>query len=341
MTTLYLDRRDTRLKLEGRALAIYTDEQRRGTVPISLLEAVIMRSAVTLESSLLANLAEAGVSVVIFGGRNARKVAQVHGPSHNGGARRVGQLRRVDDPAWCLAWTRRLVRGKLRRQQRLLVSALQTRPELRQSLLKARDQLQQARRRAADPSTSSIDSLRGIEGAGAAAYFSAYCALFASELQFNGRNRRPPRDPVNAVLSLGYTLLHSEAVRACYGAGLDPIIGYYHALDYGRESMASDLIEPLRPLVDAWVWEQFRSRHLRADQFTRDGEGCLLGKTGRQHFYAGWELFVRPQRRLLRRLCRTLAVRLAVAGAAAPVTAGAVEVAGAAKTADVKEIAAQ
>jgi CRISPR-associated protein Cas1 len=105
MTTLYLDRRDTRLRLEGRALAIYTDDQRRGTVPINLLESVVMRSAVTLESSLLANLADAGVSVLIFGGRNAGKLAQVHGRAHNDGARRIGQLRRVDDPAWCLAWT--------------------------------------------------------------------------------------------------------------------------------------------------------------------------------------------------------------------------------------------
>ena len=225
-------------------------------------------------------------------------------------------------PAWCLAWTRRLVRGKLRRQQRLLSIALDQRADLRQPLLKAREQLHQARRRAADPETTSLESLRGIEGAGAAAYFSAYCALFAAELAFTGRNRRPPRDPVNAVLSLSYTLLHSEAVRACYGAGLDPIIGYYHALDFARESLASDLIESLRPLVDAWVWEQFRSRHLRAEQFTRDGEACLLGKSGRQHFYAAWELFVRPQRRLLRRLCRTLSVRLAAAGTTTAATAG-------------------
>ena len=325
MTTLYLDRRDTRLKLEGRALAIYTDDQRRGTVPINLLEAVVMRSAVTLESSLLANLADAGVSVLIFGGRNARKLAQVHGRAHNDGARRIGQLRRVDDPAWCLAWTRRLVRGKLRRQQRLLQSALAERADQRLRLRKAIAHLQQARRRALDPEASRIDSLRGIEGAGAAAYFSAYCALFPPELEFTGRNRRPPRDPVNAVLSLSYTLLHAEAVRACYGAGLDPIIGYYHALDFGRESLASDLIEPLRPLVDAWVWGQFRTRHLRADQFTRDNNACLLGKAGRQGFYGAWELFVRPQRRLLRRLCRTLATRLSAAGTASASSADTTE----------------
>jgi CRISPR/Cas system-associated endonuclease Cas1 len=89
MTTLYLDRRDTRLKLEGRALAVYHDEERRGTVPLSLLDTIVMRSAVSLESTLLAHLADAGIGLLVFGGRNAGKVAVVHGRSHNDGARRV------------------------------------------------------------------------------------------------------------------------------------------------------------------------------------------------------------------------------------------------------------
>jgi CRISPR-associated protein Cas1 len=311
MTTLYLDRRGTRLKLEGRALAVYADGERRGTVPLTLLDAVVMRSAVTLESSLLAQLADAGVGVLLFGGRNASKLAVVHGRHHNDGARRIGQLRRADDPNWCRRWTRHLVRGKLRRQQRLLSQALADRPDLRQTLSKGHQALAQARRRAADPAVTSIETLRGIEGAAAASYFRAYTTLFAPELAFTGRNRRPPRDPVNAVLSLGYTLLHHEAVRACYGAGLDPIIGYYHQLDFARESLASDLIEPLRPLVDQWVWMLFREQTLRPDHFRHDGDACLLGKAGRQHFYARWEGFVRPHRRLLRRLTRKLAVGLA------------------------------
>lgn len=313
MTTLYLDRRDIRLKLEGRALAIYTDKERRGTVPLNLLETVVMRSAVSLDSSLIANLADAGIGIVIFGGRNAGKLAIVHGRSGNDGARRIGQLRLSDDPAWRLTWTRRLVHGKLRRQQRLLKRAQRDRPDLRLPLTKACEHLMRARQHATDPAITSLDSLRGIEGAGAAAYFKAYCTLFAPELDFTGRNRRPPRDPVNAVLSLGYTLLHAEAVHAAYGAGLDPIIGYYHALDFGRESLASDLIEPLRPLADAWVWEQFRTRHLRPDHFSHEGDACLLGKAGREHFYSAWQVFIRPHRRLLRRTTRKLAVRLAAA----------------------------
>lgn len=320
MTTLYLDRRDTRLKLDGRALAIYTGEERRGTVPIQMLERIVMRAAVTLDSSLLAQLADAGVGIVAFGGRNASKLAVVHGRSHNDGARRIGQYRLADDGPWRLAWTRRLVCGKLRRQQRLLAAALAERPDRRHPLHKAGAQLDQARRRAADPNTASVDTLRGIEGAAAAAYFGAYCQLFAPELDFTGRNRRPPRDPVNAILSLGYTLLHYDAVRACYGAGLDPIIGYYHVLDFGRESLAADLIEPLRPLVDEWVWTRFRERRLRAEHFARHEGACLLGKAGRETFYADWEVFMRPQRRLLRRLCGKLATEFAAAGAKNPTT---------------------
>jgi len=311
MSTLYLDRRDLALKLEGNALAVYAGEARRGTVPLHLLDTVVMHSAVTLQSSLLARLADAGVGIVAFGGRNAGKTALVHGKGHNDGARRVGQYQRYQDAGWCSAWARRLVRGKLHRQQRLLRRALAERTDLRHPLHQALERLGAARARLRAEPTLDMDTLRGVEGAAAAAYFAGFTHLFAPALGFAGRNRRPPKDPVNAALSLGYTLLHYEAVRACHIAGLDPIIGFYHRLDFGRESLASDLIEPLRPAVDAWVWALFRERALGDEHFQRDGDACLLGKTGRAHFYARWQPFVRPRRRLLRRFARRLAVALA------------------------------
>ncbi|WP_295889066.1 CRISPR-associated endonuclease Cas1 [uncultured Thiohalocapsa sp.] len=311
MTTLYLDRRDLALKLEGNALAIYAGDARRGTVPLHLLERVVMHSAVTLHSSLLARLADAGVGILAFGGRSAAKTAIVQGKGHNDGARRVGQYRRYDDPGWCRAWARRLVRGKLVRQERLLRNAQTARADLRHPLRKARERLAAARSRLRAEPDLGVDALRGIEGAAAAAYFGAYTRLFAPALDFTARNRRPPRDPVNAALSLGYTLLHYDAVRACHVAGLDPIIGFYHRLDFARESLASDLIEPLRPAVDAWVWAQFRERGLRAEHFEHSNGACLLGKTGRARFYAAWERFARPRRRLLRRFAQHLAAELA------------------------------
>jgi CRISPR-associated protein Cas1 len=314
MSTLLLDRRGLALKREGNTLALYLEGRRHGSVPLHLVERLVLRSSVTLDSALLAHLADAGIGTLVFGGRRGRKQAIVLGTAHNEAARRIGQYRRYDDRPWRSVWSRRLVRHKLRRQLHLLRRATGERPDLRKPLVDAVGRLQQALDKLGPGQNADIEHWRGIEGAAAAAYFRAYTHLFAPALSFRGRNRRPPRDPVNAALSLGYTLLHFEAVNAAHAAGLDPLIGFYHELAFGRESLASDLIEPLRPRVDAWVWRQFSSRRLRVDDFVYDGEACLLGKSGRKDFFAGFECFVRPLRRLLRRFCTRLAARLAQDG---------------------------
>ncbi len=152
-----------------------------------------------------------------------------------------------------------------------------------------------------------VAALRGIEGAAARAHFSGLAAVLPPSLGFTGRNRRPPRDPANACLSLAYTLLHAEATGVAHAAGLDPLLGFYHRPAFGRESLASDLIEPLRAEVDLWVWTLFRDRDLREDHFTFDKGACLLGKAGRQGFYAAWSAQVKPLRRWLRLRCAALA----------------------------------
>ena len=134
MATLYLDRRDTALKLDGTTLTIYVDGVHQTTVPLHMLERVVMYSAVEIQSSLLARLADAGIGVLAFGGRNAGKVAIVQGSAHNDGARRIGQYRRYDDASWRRQWSRRLVLGKLKGQARLLHLALWERPDLRHPL---------------------------------------------------------------------------------------------------------------------------------------------------------------------------------------------------------------
>ncbi len=252
--------------------------------------------------------------MLIFGGRNASKQAVVLGRAGNDAARRVGQYRRYEDAAWRRAWSERLVSGKLKGQMRLLRRGLGQRPDLRYPLTEALERVEHALDRIQAERPLPVSSLLGIEGAAASAYFKGLARLLPESLGFTGRNRRPPRDPANAVLSLGYTLLHFEAVRACHAAGLDPMIGFFHELDFGRESLACDLIEPLRPRVDAWAWEQFRHKALRAEDFVREGDACLLGKSGRHRFYSEFETLARPLRRLLRRVAARLARSLAEAG---------------------------
>jgi CRISP-associated protein Cas1 len=315
VTTLYLDRRNCTLELEGRVIGVYVDGQRELSVPTHLLERIVLRSNVTLGSSVLPRLAAAGVSVIAFGGRLGRQHACVLGSVHNDAARRIGQLRAYDDPAFRTAWTRRLVLGKVRGQRRLIARALVQRPDQRHPLTKALQGEDRALLRIRSEPALGIAQLRGIEGAAAASFFEGYTQLFAPALGFTGRNRRPPRDPVNAALSLGYTLLHADAVHAVHTAGLDPMIGFFHELDFGRASLASDLIEPLRPQVEQWVWDLFRSEWLRPEHFAREGDACLLGKAGRGHFFSAYERFARPRRRLLRRWCARLAGALSERGA--------------------------
>jgi len=318
MSTLYLDRRNCSLDIEGRVLTVAIDGKRETTVPLHLLERVVLRSNVTLGSSLLPRLAAAGIAVIAFGGRFGRQHATVLGAIHNDAARRVGQLRAYDDPHFRTSWARRLCLGKVRGQRRLLAGAAAARPDERHALTKAIQAQDQALLRLRGEPDLLVEQLRGIEGAAAAGFFLGYTRLFAPALDFTGRNRRPPRDPVNAALSLGYTLLHTEAVHAAHLAGLDPMVGFYHELDFGRPSLASDLIEPLRGQVEQWVWDNFRERILRLEDFTREGEACLLGKNARQRYFASYEVFARPRRRLLRRWCTRLAMHLAERGRPRP-----------------------
>lgn len=313
MSLLLLDRAHLEVKAEGDTLALYEAGARRGTVPIKLIErCVVHGSQTSLTSGVLLKLAEAGVTTVLMSPRHSRRVATVLGPRHNDAAIRLAQAHRVMDEAACRQWAHSLVLAKLHRQQRALQHLMGLRPDARKPLKDALQILQPIVRslQPQPKSIPSIESLRGKEGAAARAYFGGLAGAMPPGLNFTGRNRRPPRDPVNACLSLGYTMLHVQAIAACQSAGLDPLLGFYHRPSFGRESLASDLIEPLRPAVDLWVWEMFRSRTLREDHFTTTDGACLLGKAGRAIFYANWERASKPLRRWLRLQTRHLARQL-------------------------------
>jgi CRISPR-associated protein Cas1 len=265
---------------------------------------------------VLGRLAEAGIATILLGARTSRRVAILLGPPHRDASVRLAQFSRALDDAWCTAFSRALVLGKARAQLRLLRSAMEERPELRKPLFDAIASVETCARALAANPACGLDRIRGFEGACAAAYLSGYCALFAGSLQFHNRNRRPPRDPVNAALSLTYTLLHFDAVRAAYAAGLDPMVGFYHRVAHGRESLACDLIEPLRPRADAFVRSLFGERTLRGEHFAIDKGACLLGKAGREKFYTAWEGYAALPRRWLRRQCASLAASLRDSGAA-------------------------
>ncbi len=296
MTSLYVDRRGVTLKADGEALVFYENGERIGTVPLAPLAWVFLRGDVTLSSSLLGKLGERGIGVVVLSGRKAVPTMLLGRP-HNDAARRVAQYQLSLDGDFCLRFTRAIVEAKLRAQAAFLAERRDSEPRSRYLLTLSLQRL--ATSIAAVDAQPAVASLRGLEGAAAAAYFEGFADLLPERLHFTGRNRRPPRDPANAMLSLGYTLLHAEAVLALYGAGLDPFVGFHHALDFARESLACDLVEPLRVEVGRHVLMLFRCEKLRPEDFTHSEAGCLLGKAGRARFYAEWEPLAARLRKLL------------------------------------------
>lgn len=324
MGILLLDRAQLEVKSEGETLALYEAGQRRGTVPLKLIDRCIIHGSQTrLDSGVLIKLADAGVTTVLMSPRSPRRAAIVLGRQHNDAAVRLAQAMRVMDDGWCRTWAMAVVQAKLARQHRALQTLQDRRPDARKPLFDALQTLANIRAALNNAAAGiaphqpglSMDSLRGHEGAAARAYFAGLTGVMPPVMQFTGRNRRPPRDPVNACLSLGYTLLHTQAVQACGVAGLDPLLGFYHRPAFGRESLASDLIEPLRPAIDLWVWELLRIRTLREDHFSQDNGACLLGKAGRQLFYANWGEHSKPWQRWLRGQAQALARDLRGTGA--------------------------
>ena len=308
MALLLLDRALLEVKSEGETLALYEAGVRRGTVPIKLIDRCVIHGAQTrLDSGVLMKLSEAGVTTVLMSPRSPRRVAIVLGSQHNDAAVRLAQAQRVMDELACRHWAASLVRAKLTRQRRTLQHLQGERPDARKPLFDALQTIHTILQNLNSATAPTLDSLRGFEGAAARAHFAGLAGVFAPALNFSGRNRRPPRDPVNVCLSLSYTMLHLQAVQMCVTAGLDPLLGFYHRPAFGRESLASDLIEPLRPAVDLWVWELLRSRSLREDHFTQDKGACLLGKAGRAIYYAAWEKQSKPWQRWLRTQTQLLA----------------------------------
>lgn len=311
MTSLYVDRRGVTLNADAEALVFYENGERVGTVPLAPLSRVFLRGDVTLSSSLLGKLGARGIGVVVLSGRKAEPTLLLARP-HNDAARRVAQYRLSQDAEFCLRFSRTVVDAKLRSQATFLAERRDEEPRSRYLLTHLLRRLENAI--AAVSQQTSTGSLRGLEGAGAAAYFEGFGDLLPERLKFSTRNRRPPKDPVNAALSLGYTLLHAETVLALYGSGFDPFIGFYHALDFGRESLACDVVEPLRMEVDRHLLQLFRHEKLRADDFSTLDGACWLGKAGRARFYAEWEPLAERLRKRLAETITELAAVLEQAG---------------------------
>lgn len=287
MTTLYLDRRHISLKAEGDAVAVYDNKEGRriSTFPLHPLERIVMRGDVELNSSLISKLCEMDIGVLILSGWKNEPTAFMSRP-HNDASIRIAQYKMFSNSKERLGLAKEQIARKLNLQCDTL-NQLMDAAGVRYKRQKYLDPIQAAALNV--PYVRSEASLRGTEGQAAKSYFAVMAKFLPSELGFNGRNRRPPRDPVNSTMSLCYELIRGEFRNELYMAGLDPYIGFLHKVEFGRDSLSCDLMESLRPEADAFLIRLFTSGQFGTNDFVTSSNGCLMKKDSRMKFYKLYE----------------------------------------------------
>jgi CRISPR-associated protein Cas1 len=289
---VYLNTQGLRVGRSGEVLQVKEKDTLRQEIrPIEISQLNLMGN-IQVTTQVTQLLCEAGIPVCYFS-QGGWFYGITTGMATKNVFLRQAQFRLAAEPWFCLKLARRLVAGKIRNQRTMLLRNHIEPPEIC-----LRGMIGMAAR--ADASESA-EELLGIEGNAARLYFGAFDGMLKAgdkaetpegfRLDFEGRNRRPPRDPVNALLSLGYSMLTKDLTIACYSVGFDPMMGYYHQPRFGRPALALDLMEPFRPLiVDSAVINAINTRMVTAADFMRSGDAVALTPGGRKSFYHAYEL---------------------------------------------------
>ncbi len=293
LNTLFVTSEDIYLSLDGENVVASRERQEVARYPLHTLSSIVSFSYSGASTALMGACARREVSMAFCTPRG-RFLARVTGKSSGNVLLRRTQYRIADDPGPCCRIARSMVFGKVfngrwsiertRRDHSLRVDAdalTAASAHLKGLLPVIREE-------------TSLDSLRGLEGVGATTYFSVFDQMILGEkplFAFQTRNRRPPLDPVNALLSFTYSLLANDCASALESVGLDAYVGFLHRDRPGRTSLALDLMEELRPcMADRFVLTLINNRVMHREDFDfRENGAVLLSDTGRRTFLMRWQ----------------------------------------------------
>jgi len=283
---LYVQEQGAKIGKRGKVLTIRKGGEELGRARLKDLSQVVLMGNVGISAQTLHLLCEAGVPVVhLSTGNWFYGVTQ--GITLRNAFDRQAQFAAAADVDRSLEFAKVIVEGKGANQRTVIGRNVHPRPH---HVTKAMTALLRKVAHA-----DAMPELLGLEGGLASHYFGAFDnALkprdFESEFAFEGRNRRPPRDPVNALLSFGYAILAKECTVALLAEGLDPWWGLYHQPRHGRPALALDLMEEFRPLLaDSAVLTAVNTGMVTRRNFSRSSGGCMLGPKGRKAFLRAWE----------------------------------------------------
>lgn len=294
LNTLYVTTDHSYLHLDNDTVRIEVERETRLRVPLHHLGGIVCLGNVLLSPALIARCMEAGMGVTLLDA-NGRFRARIEGPVSGNVLLRQAQYRTTGKPEQMLALARQFVLGKLRNSRSVLMrggreaKTSEDRAALEAAVLRLDASLRAA------PFAPDLDTLRGVEGEAARVYFGAMNHLLRADLRadfaIDGRSRRPPRDRFNALLSFLYTLLTHDCRSSLETVGLDPQVGFLHALRPGRPALALDLAEEFRAvLADRVALTLVNRGQLKATDFRiTEGGGVSFEADARRAVAVAWQ----------------------------------------------------
>ena len=251
-------------------------------LPLNQVRAIYLYGAVQLTAQAAETCLENNIDVAYFAA-SGRFLGLLRGLPASGIDARLGQARLFAEPFFRLRLARECIRAKIHNQRTMLMRNGDVPDRVLRLLAEARDATENAR---------DLTELLGCEGAAASIYFEQFASMLKGsewKFDFQGRNRRPPRDPVNALLSLGYSILAKELAGVCHAVGLDPFLGFMHQPRYGRPALALDLMEEFRPLIaDSVAISLINRAEIDRQDFINSASGTFLNEQGRRRFWEAW-----------------------------------------------------
>lgn len=289
MATIYLTEQGSKLSKTSKRLVIEKDGQTLLEIPEFKVERVLIFGNVQITTQAMAFLLDNGIEVSFLSlyGKYRGRLSPVESKNAQ---LRIRQYQKHLDNEFKVSLAKAIVHAKLHTGRELLMRYARNHPEIDFS----QDKIQMEACISQIEHKQSVNSVMGVEGAAASVYFEAFGKILRKELRFEKRQRRPPKDPVNALLSLGYTLIGNEMHSMVCAVGFDPYIGFFHGIDYGRPSLALDLIEPFRhAIIDRFTLYLVNNHILSEKDFEDTGEeGVLLNDDARKRYFAEYEKYM-------------------------------------------------
>ncbi len=292
LNTLYVLTPDSYLSCRNENICVRIGDMEKLSVPALNIDSIVCFGKMTVSTPLLEFCGSHGISLT-FIRENGRFMGRLQGPVSGNVLLRKRQYASMEDAAFAQRTVQSILLAKLRNSKLVLMRVARTERAgaYKEELMLGVQQLNEAVANLLE--CSSVDSMRGIEGAAATSYFARFDCMLAGNpggFRFDTRSRRPPRNEVNAALSFTYMLLSGQMQSAMEAVGLDPAAGYLHTLRPGRASFALDLIEELRaPLCDRFVLSLFNKGQLSQSDFDQDEEMVSLNERGRRTLLSAWE----------------------------------------------------